>query len=299
MVSVSGGIPENLRRHYPFASRFYDTGGARMHYVDVGEGRPIVMLHGNPTWSFYYRRLMRALSPRMRVIAPDHIGCGLSDKPRDYAYTLATHIENLGKLLENLAVGELDLVLHDWGGAIGMGWAIKNPNRVRRIIVLNTAAFHSARVPLRIAACRIPVFGEFAVRGLNAFAGAALALAVNHRGRMTPEIRRGYLFPYDCWENRIALHRFVMDIPNAPQAKSFPVLDEIDRNLRRLRSKPLLLQWGALDWCFTTDFLKRWLRRFPGAEADVYADAGHYVLEDAHERIIPRVRSFLGIEGSQ
>src|SRR5436305_2156201 len=134
--------------------RDFDRGGLRLHYLDEGDGEPVVMVHGNPTWSFYYRHLVEALSPSHRVIVPDHIGCGLSDKPDDsrYAYTLASRVDDLEALLEHLGiVKDITLVVHDWGGMIGMVYATRHPKRIRRLVVLNTAGFHlpqAKRFPL-------------------------------------------------------------------------------------------------------------------------------------------------------
>jgi haloalkane dehalogenase len=267
-----------------------------MHYLDEGprtERRAVVMLHGNPTWSFYYRNLILALRGDFRCIVPDHIGCGLSDKPQDYAYTLQQHIDNLESLLDALKLDEIDLVLHDWGGAIGMGAAVRKPVRVRRIVVLNTAAFLSKRIPLRIAICKIPFFGALAVRGLNGFAGAAIYMAVEHRERMTAPVKQGLLAPYNSWKNRIATLRFVEDIPMKPSHPSWATLKAVDDGIAQFNDRKMLICWGMKDWCFDTSFLKTWTERFPNAEVERYADAGHYVLEDAHERIAPRVLGFL------
>ena len=176
-----------IRHLYPFASHYFDTGGRRMHYVDEGAGPAVVMLHGNPTWSFYYRELITALRDSYRVIAPDHIGCGLSDKPQDYPYTLATHIENLERLLDHLGLDDITLAMHDWGGAIGCGFAVRHPQRVGRLIVLNTAAF-LGRTPWRIRMCRLPVLGPLLVRGLNGFARTATLMAC--KDRLADDARR-------------------------------------------------------------------------------------------------------------
>jgi cis-3-alkyl-4-acyloxetan-2-one decarboxylase len=278
---------------YPFDSHYHTIDGIRLHYFDEGEGAPVVMVHGNPTWSFYFRRLAAALRGERRVVAPDHVGCGFSDKPQAFDYTLDAHIRNLESLIESLDLEGVTLVLHDWGGAIGMGYAVRHPEKITRIVVLNTGAFYSPRIPFRINICRIPLFGAVVVRGLNGFARAALTMAVYHRERITPEVASGYLLPYDSWQNRVALLRFVQDIPRRPEDASYSVLQEIDRGLAQFRETPMLIQWGARDWCFDAAFLEGWRRRFPAAEADVYGDAAHYVLEDAHERIIPRVKEFL------
>lgn len=280
-----------IRELYPFRTARLALPGGALSYVDEGSGPPVVMLHGNPTWSFYYRRLIAALSGAHRVIAPDHMGCGLSDKPQGYPYTLSRHIANLGALIDHLGLATVDLVLHDWGGAIGMGWATANPGRVRRIVVLNSAAFLSPRLPWRIAACRAPVLGDLAVRGLNGFALGGTFMAVERP--MAPEVRRGYLLPYRSWADHVAIQAFVRDIPMAPSHPTWAVVDAIDRELAALRDRPALILWGGRDWCFTDHFLAGWLERFPAAEAARFDDAGHYVLEDAHEAILPRIARFL------
>ncbi|NJN18071.1 MAG: alpha/beta fold hydrolase [Oscillochloris sp.] len=279
-----------IRALYPFRTTQIATPGGALSYVDEGNGPAVLMLHGNPTWSFYYRRLITALAPQHRVIVPDHIGCGLSARPQKYSYRLRDHIDNIERLVDQLALGPLDLVVHDWGGAIGMGWAVRRPDLVRRIVVLNTAAFLSPRLPLRIAICRTPIFGDLALRGLNAFAAAATLMAVERP--LTPEVRAGYLWPYNSWRNRIAQLRFVQDIPLRPDHPTWPVVDGIDRELSVLRNKPMQILWGGKDWCFSDHFLAGWLERFPHAQALRFDHAGHYVLEDAHEEIVPRVVGF-------
>ncbi len=280
-----------LRELYPFDSHRLSLDGHAYHYIDEGAGDPLVMLHGNPTWSFYYRALIAEFRKEHRVVAPDHMGCGLSDKPQDYPYTLEQHIANLTALLDSLKLERITLFVHDWGGPIGMGFASRHPDRVKRFVIFNTAAFPSSRIPLRINLCRLPVFGPLAVRGLNAFAGLAPLMA-SAKG-MTPAVKAAYLAPYDNWGNRIAILRFVQDIPMGPEHPTFTVVENIGRELSTLKDRPMLIVWGAQDWCFTTDFLEEWRKRFPRAEVKLVTDAGHYVVEDAHDRIIPWVREFL------
>ena len=279
-------------RLYPFDSHYFRVDGHRLHYVDEGSGPVVLMLHGNPTWSFYFRELITALSDRYRVIVPDHIGCGLSDKPRDYPYTLATHIDNVHRLIDHLNVTDVTLVVHDWGGAIGFGWAARNTNKVSRFVVFNTAAF-SGPCPLRIRICRWPIVGALAVRGLNAFARSAVRIACKNRSRMTAEVKRGYLRPYDSWANRVAVLRFVQDIPLEPDHPTRQVIERIEQALPQFRDRPMLICWGDRDFCFNDFYFAEWLRRFPDAETHRFADAGHYVVEDAAERIIPLLRAFL------
>ena len=281
-----------IRHLYPFESHYLELSGPRMHYVDSGRGPAVVMLHGNPTWSFHYRDLIRGLCDDYRVIAPDHVGCGLSDKPQDYPYTLATHIDNLERLIDHLGLDQITLVMHDWGGAIGCGFAVRRPQRVHRLIVFNTAAF-PGRTPLRIRACRLPIFGPIAVRRLNAFARCGTWMACKNRSRMTPDVRAGYLLPYDNYPNRVAILRFVQDIPVGPSHPTYPLIRSIEAGLAELRDRPMLICWGMRDFCFTERFLDCWIERFPEAEVHRFAEAGHYVVEDAADEILPLVRSFL------
>ncbi len=281
------------RSLYPFRSRVLNLDGHRFHYVDEGQGDVLLMVHGNPTWSFYWRDLIRALSPRYRIIAVDHIGCGLSDKPRNYPYRLAQHVDNLVQLIERLDLKDVTLLAHDWGGAIGLGAALAQQQRFVRFVLFNTAAFRSKRMPWRIRVCRTPLLGRWAVQGLNAFALGALRMAVSQHQRMTPAVRAGLIAPYDTWRHRQAIYRFVADIPMTPRHTSYATLRQIEERLPLLEAHAWLFIWGMRDWCFTPDFLDRFLTFFPRAQVHRLADAGHYVVEDAHERIVPILEDFL------
>jgi len=288
-------IPAWLAGLYPFTPRaFAAPGAARMSYLDEGpEGdEAVLMLHGNPTWSFYYRDLVAALAPRLRCVVPDHVGMGLSDKPQGRAYTLESRIADIEALVAALGLRRVHLVVHDWGGAIGFGWAARHPEQVGRIVILNTAAFPARQIPLRIALCRMPVAGEWLVRGLNGFAGPATRMAM-HQRRLSPDERRAYLFPYDSWANRVGVHRFVRDIPMEANHPSRAVLEGIAAALPLFASHPVLIQWGGRDFCFDVRFLARWREILPEAACDLLADAGHYVLEDGGAAVRGRIAAFL------
>ena len=276
---------------FPFSSGSVIMDGYRMAFLDEGEGECVVMVHGNPSWSYLYRNLVSALRPRYRCLVPDHMGCGRSDKPQRYPYRLRTHVNNLERLLDRCGVNRCVLVVHDWGGAIGMGWAGRHPERVAGLVVLNTAAFPSDRIPLRISVCRWPLLGALLVRGANGFARAATFMAV--RRRMRPSVAAGFLAPYGSWRDRVAVHAFVRDIPLSPRHPSMETLVEVERSLDRLAGKPMLICWGGGDFCFDDHFYEQWRCRFPDAEAHYFPDAGHYVLEDALEAIRPLVSRFL------
>ncbi len=284
-------LPPDIRALYPFKHHWFETGVGRIQYVDVGQGRPVVMLHGNPTWSFYYRNLIKELAPDFRCIAPDHLGCGLSDKPQEFSYRLRHRIAHVRALIDSLGIQQYDLVAHDWGGAVAMGIATLEPDRVRRIVLMNTGAFLSKDIPGSIALCRTPVLGEILVRGFNAFAWPATFMAV--KKKLPPAVRHGYLWPYNNWKNRVAVARFVQDIPMEKAHPSYEELERIDKGLQLLRYKPLMLPWGGADFCFTPKFFEEFRRRFPESEPLMVPDAGHYLLEDAGDTVIPAIRKFL------
>ncbi|MBC8283818.1 MAG: alpha/beta fold hydrolase [Nitrospinae bacterium] len=250
------------------------------------------MLHGNPTWSFYYRNLILGLKSSCRCVVPDHMGMGKSDKPQNYSYTLSQHIDNLEALVDKLGLSDITLVVHDWGGAIGMGFAVRHPQKIKRLVLFNTAAFLSEKIPIRLSLCRVPGLGALAIRGFNAFALAATNMACKNRERMTDQVKAGYLAPYNNYANRIANLRFVQDIPMNPDEPSYSVIKNIEENLGQFSSLPIMIAWGDKDFVFNHHFLKKWQEIFPDAEVHRVSDAGHYVLEDAHERILPWMQNF-------
>lgn len=285
---------------YPFTGyRFEVRPGIAMHYLDEGPraGEVLVMLHGNPSWSYYWRHLVLGLRGRYRCIVPDHVGMGLSDKPDDarYRYTLRSRVEDLAALLDHLGVREkVTLVVHDWGGMIGFGWALSHAEAVRRLVILNTAAFPlpaGRRLPWQLRLARTPGIGALLVRGLNLFAQGAARLAVQRR--LAPAERRALVSPYDSWVHRIAVHRFVQDIPLAPADPAWALVDESGRRLGEFADRPAFIGWGLRDFVFTPRILEAFRRALPRAEVQRCAQAGHYVLEDAFETLVPAIGSFL------
>jgi len=276
-------LPGWLAKLYPFrAQPFLTPYGATMSYVDEGPrtDEAVLMLHGNPTWSFFYRDVIRELAPRVRCVVPDHVGMGLSDKPQDYPYTLATRIADIEALVASLKLRRVHLVAHDWGGAVGFGWAVKHPDLIGRIVVLNTAAFRSPHIPARIALCKTPWLGTVLVRGFNGFAWPATWMAMNQR-KLSAEEKRAYLYPYGTWADRVAVNAFVKDIPLGETHPSYGTLAGIEAGLQGLSEKPMKIIWGGADFCFNGQFLNRWQQLFPKAELVYLPKAGHYVLEDA------------------
>ncbi len=282
-----------LRGIYPYTSHYFNLKPHRYHYLDEGDGEPLLFLHGNPTWSFYYRTLIQGLKDGYRCVAPDHIGCGLSDKPQNYSYTLETHIDNLERLVDAIELKNITLIMHDWGGAIGMGFAVRHPEKVKRLVIFNTAAFLSTHIPWRINICRGSLLGSIAIRMFNAFARGILVFGAEHKERLSGQVRAGYLAPYDSFKNRVGNLRFVQDIPMTPDIPSYSIVQNIETNLHKFRDRPVMIVWGKKDFCFNDYFLQKWCDYFPDAEVHEVEDAGHLIVEDAYEKIIPWMRKFL------
>ncbi|MDP2341753.1 MAG: alpha/beta fold hydrolase [Deltaproteobacteria bacterium] len=281
---------------YPFQSRWFQpvAGGPWLHYVDEGprDAPVLFFLHGNPTWSFYWRKAIVALRDRYRCIAIDHLGMGLSDRPQADPYRLADHVSRAEGLIDALGIKTCSFIGHDWGGCIAAGVATRRPDRARSMTWMNTGAFRTQEIPLSIASCRIPVFGTVAVRGFNGFAAVATWRAMAKHERMTTTLKAGYLDPYSNWHDRVATLRFVEDIPLKPSHPSYDELAKIEAGLPTLKDKPITLFWGDDDFCFTPNFRKRFEKEFPAAQVHAWADCGHYVMEDAHERILPLLTAF-------
>ena len=285
---------------YPFqGQRFEVRPGLNMHYLDEGpkDGEVIVMLHGNPSWSYYWRHLVLALRGRYRCIVPDHIGMGWSDKPgdADYAYTLQSRVDDLAALLKHLGIErDITLALHDWGGMIGMGWALSHADAVKRLIITNTGAFplpKSKPMPWQLVLGRNSLFGAFIIRAFNAFAAGAAKYGVEQR--MRPDVRDAYIAPYNSWKNRIATLRFVQDIPLSPRDRAWPLVEQSGKRLAEFADRPTIIGWGLNDFVFDQHFLKGFTEALPQAEVHAWEDAGHYLLEDKHAQFVPKVVKFL------
>jgi len=285
---------------YPFLPKRFDRGGGiGLSYLDEGpaDAPPVVMLHGNPSWSYYWRHLVAGLKDGYRCIVPDHVGMGLSDKPADadYRYTLASRVEDLDRLIASLDLkGPITLAVHDWGGMIGFAWALRHPGRVARLVVLNTSSFplpESRRLMWQIAVGRIPLLGAVLIRGFNFFARGAADLGVARP--IPPASRQALLAPYDSWNHRRAVHRFVQDIPLKTGDDAWALVKQAEAALPNYREVPAFIGWGLQDFVFDQDFLARFVKELPNATQKIYGDAGHYVLEDKHEELVPAIRQFL------
>ncbi|MDQ3287122.1 MAG: alpha/beta fold hydrolase [Pseudomonadota bacterium] len=302
-------IPTELP-DYPFnPQRFQVRPGVAMSYLDEGprDGEIVLMLHGNPSWSYYWRKLVLGLrdpasGKAYRCIVPDHIGMGLSDKPDDasfaqprYDYTLQSRVDDLEALLVHLGItSPITLAVHDWGGAIGFGWGLRHFEQIRRLVILNTAAFPlppEKPLPRRLRLGRDSSIGTALIRGINAFAAGATRMGVVQA--MPPQVRRAYEAPYDSWRNRIATSRFVQDIPLAPGDAAWPLVEAMGRKLPDYADRPAFIGWGLRDFVFDRHFLQGFTQALPDAQVHAFDDAGHYVLEDKAAELVPAIRRFL------
>ena len=297
-----GLLPAVLFPGYAYTPHNLSLGPHRMHYLDEGDGKgktlPVLMLHGNPGWSYSYRHLVAALRGSYRCIVPDHIGMGRSSRPRatDYRFTLSQRLRDLSLLLDTLVPrGSVHLVLHDWGVMIGMAWAARHPERIGSLVVLNGAAFplptgQSLHWTLRLA--RAPLLGPLLVRGLNLFCLGTLRYGVRS-AKLSAAERAAYLLPYCNWNARLAVHAFVSDIPIASRDQSWDTMQETAEGLTALLDKPMLIVWGMQDFVFDAAFLAEWLRRFPSAQVQRLPVAGHCLLEDGRETLTALIPDFL------
>lgn len=285
---------------YPFTPKRLEVRpGLTMSYLDEGprDGEIVLMLHGNPSWSFYWRHLVLGLRDRYRCIVPDHIGMGLSDKPgdADYTYTLQSRVDDLTRLIDTLGIdGPLTLAVHDWGGMIGFGWALSHEAQVRRMLITNTAAFPlpaAKPLPWQLKLGRDMKLGALMIRGFNAFAAGAARDGVIRK--MPADVRRAYEAPYDSWANRISTLRFVQDIPLAEGDPAWTLVNAAGKRLPAYADRPAFIGWGLRDFVFDHHFLEGFQRALPDAETHAFEDAGHYVLEDKYEVLVPAMRRFL------
>lgn len=293
-------LPDSLFPDYPFTpQRFEVRAGIAMSFLDEGprDGEIVLMLHGNPSWSFYWRHLVLGLRERYRCIVPDHVGMGLSDKPGDaqYRYTLQSRIDDIERLLEHLGIDRpITLAVHDWGGMIGFGWALKRRDLVKRLIITNTAAFPlpaAKSLPWPLQLGRNYNIGALLIRGFNAFAAGTIDQCVTNK--VSREVRAAYVAPYNSWKNRISTLRFVQDIPLSPKDKAWALVEASGRTLGQYANRPAFIGWGLQDFVFDRHFLQGFTDALPKAEVMAFEDAHHYVLEDKHAVLVPAIRRFL------
>ena len=282
------------RNAYPFASHFLDVGPGRLHYVDEGSGAPIVMVHGNPTWSFLYRHLIRALSGEFRCVAPDHLGFGLSDKPAGWSYRPEDHANNLAALIDSLGLRDITLVVQDWGGPIGLAYAIAHPDRVARLVIMTTWMWPVDEDRYYVAFSKIMGgrLGRFLIRRFNLFARVVMKRSYGDRRRLTPEIHEHYLRALGTPGERVGCATLPGQILGATSW-----LGGLWARRAALADKPALIVWGMKDIAFREKELNRWIEALPQAEVVRLSAVGHYLQDEAPDEVNAAVRRFLGAAG--
>ncbi len=279
---------------WPYQPRFFEHEGVRLHYVDEGGGEPIVMLHGNPTWGYLYRNFIPTLSESNRCVVPDHMGFGKSDKPLDRPYTLARHIENFSALMLDLDLRDVTLVMQDWGGPIGLGFGVEHPERIKRLVILNTWAFRipegSPLAPL-LELFRQPHVGEAMVQGLNLFVEGFLPAGIYHKERLE-QFMPAYRAPFPDWNSRIGTLAFPRDIPVGDEHPSTATMGQIQDNLGKL-NVPTTIIWALQDPAIPPPLIDAWKGVYPHAEEHRIETASHFLQEDEPEQIVSLIQDFL------
>jgi haloalkane dehalogenase len=270
---------------YPFEDHWFDG----VHYVDEGTGVPVVMFHGNPTWSFLYRDVIKGVSGECRAIAPDYPGFGFSEHPANYRYTAREHAAAMERLIDHLKLDRFVMVVHDWGGPIGMSIATKYPDRIAGLVILNTWAWPSHGKMLMFSHLMGDAFGRFLHRRFNFFAKTIVRATITSADRKTPEVLKAYTDPFPTPQSRIGTWVFPREI-----RVNNDWLGETERGLARLRDKPVEMLWAMKDPAFgREEVIARWQSYFADARVERVPEANHYIQEDAPDRVVAAIKRVL------
>jgi len=262
-----------------------------MHYVDEGSGAPILFVHGTPTNSYEYRHLIARLSPRFRCIAPDHLGFGESSRPRGFAYTPEAHARVLQEFVGRLDLKDFTLVVHDFGGPIGLPLALVGNSRVNRLVMLNTWAWPLDDDPKMARGARFigGVLGRWLYRYANASLRLIMPSAYGDKKKLTKEVHRRYLDVFRDRDARVlVLHALAKSLLGS-RAHYQSLLDRIER----LRDVPVLIVWGMKDTAFQPYQLERWRKLLPGAQVETIEVAGHWPHEEEPSRVAAAIERFM------
>ncbi|RMD84298.1 MAG: alpha/beta fold hydrolase [Candidatus Dadabacteria bacterium] len=276
----------------PFESHFAEIEGYKMHYIDEGEGDAVILVHGNPTWCFYFRELIGKLKDSFRVIAPDHIGCGLSEHP-PARFRAKDRVRHLEALLDMLGLESYSFVMHDWGGPIGTSVALNNVDKVNRLVYLNTTLTETESLPTVIKLAARPIPGRFMTRHTKYFLKLATTPGLGITKKLPKKVRKGYFYPYRRRRDREAIWNFVDDIPFHPEHPSFSDMQAIGESISALGEKPVKIIWGLKDPCFHEEMLSKVVSLFPQADVTELPKASHLVLEDEGDKVCSLILDFL------
>lgn len=280
----------------PYKSHLIDVAGYCMHYLDEGSGPIVVLLHGNPTWCYYYRNLLATLKDKFRVIVPDYIGCGLSEQPTGKHFRAIDRVEHLEELLRKLEANKYSLVMHDWGGSIGTALATRNIQAIEKLVYLNTTITETESLPRIIRVAAKPFFGKFLTKYSKRFLKLATDFGVYKK--LLKEVRQAYFYPYQTSDRRDSIWDFVADIPFDSSHPTYSLMLELGSNLPKLAHIPVQIVWGLKDPCFHREMLSKVAQHFPQARVLEIPHASHLVLEDATDLAGNTIREFLLTEQS-
>ena len=278
------------RSEYPFRSNYLNLEMGKMHYLDEGKGDPVVMLHGNPTWSFLYRHLVSGLSNSYRCIAVDYIGFGLSDKPKNWSYLPQDHAKNVEILMEKLGLKDITLIVQDWGGPIGISYAISHPDNVKQLVIMNTWAwsvsddFHFRWFSRFLGG----MFGKLLITRFKFFERTIMKAFNKNRSKFTKSIHQHYLRPFSNSKERKGVWMFPREITG-----SSDWLQGLWSQRAKIKDKPALLIWGMKDVAFREMELKIWEDMFSHSKTVKLEGVGHYVPEETGSELIPIIKEFL------
>jgi len=277
-------------KEYPFVHKYFDVNGAKLHYIDEGAGDVLLFVHGTPSWSFEFRHAITYLSKNFRCIAMDHIGFGLSDKPADYDYNTQNHAATLGKFIVHLQIKNFNLLVHDFGGPIGLNYAVENPEQINKLIILNTWCRGIGSEPefKKMKTILGSPLLPFLYKQFNFSPKYILPAAYGERSRLTKEIHQQFLKPFSKPSERNGTVAFAKSL-----LKDQDWFQSIWNKLDRLSSKPVLLIWGLKDQFITEKYLLGFEEKFTNCEVVRYEDAGHFVLEEKSIVAAPAIEEFL------
>jgi pimeloyl-ACP methyl ester carboxylesterase len=293
-------LNETFDGTFPFKPNFKMINGFRMHYVDAGQGEPIVCLHGEPTWGYLYRNFIPPLSRTNRVIVPDHMGFGKSDVPKDKPYTLSQHIDNLTKLVLELDLADITLVGQDWGGPIMFGFAVNYPDRVKRLVIMNTGiGVYPEGTKTWVSDMIEKGTYESTLGNLKKTMPGLLRGGVAKGTKITDTMIRAYTAPFPDKASCRGAMAFPRDIPVGRSHPSAPTMHSIVERRNLLRDKGKVIVWGLQDPVFPRYILDWWLSAYPGTRVHELREASHFLQEDSPDTIVRVIQQFLSVTGAK
>jgi pimeloyl-ACP methyl ester carboxylesterase len=284
------------RTEYPFAFREFDSGEGWMNYIDEGQGRPIVFVHGNMTWSFMFRRTIEALQDTHRCVVIDHLGFGLSDKPTDANYSPAGHARRFAKFMAQLNLKDVTLVVHDAGAPIALDWAADNPDAIREIVIFNSHlwSLNENQMAQKLAKMILSPANRFYYRYIQSAPGFVLPALFADRYAISRSIERQYLKPFSLYSERTGVYKMVESWQS-----SGPWYESVREKSKSLSLKRILLLWGMKDPMFGPDALARMREIFPESQTIEFQESGRFLPEEQAERVTGEIKWFLMNSGNQ